>query len=111
MAELVKLKNGSEEHGPLVSTIVYTLRELMREGNGIVVYELVELCKDAEHELWGKTGVQLKECALVEQNGTGWKVHSAIRNIVLSAATGKGMDLTIGDPVDRTTPAAPNGKG
>jgi len=88
------LKNGSEEAEPLVKVTMMSLRNLM-ETNLIAFYELVCLCRDGKHQLFGNTGEVLGKFSLVS-NG---QVHDSIRNIVLSAAEGEGLDMRLTNPV------------
>ena len=96
--ETVKLKNGTEEARPMVAVTMFALNGLMEEGKVIVLYELVQLCRNRDHVPWGKTGEDLKALSLIE-NRDGWHVHDSIRNIVLSAAKGEGLEMSIGNPV------------
>lgn len=91
----VILKNGAEEAKGLVTVIMMSLRSLI-ESKPIVFYELVELCKDPTHELWGDSINDLKELNLIELSGT---IHSSIKHVVLSATAGDGMDLMLGSPI------------
>lgn len=103
VAEAVKLKNGSEEFGPLVQVTMFRLRSLLDKGMGVVFYELVCLCRDRDHDPWGQTGQELQALKLVEHDGDRYRVHESIKNVVLSAAEGEGLDMSIVDPVKRAT--------
>ena len=92
--DVIKLKNGTEEVEPLVRVTMMSLRSLM-SVNPVAFYELVELCKDRTHVLFGNTGKVLEERSLV-QNGV---VHDSVRNIVLSAVTGEGLEMRLTSPV------------
>ena len=92
----LKLKNSSEEAEPLVRVTMMSLRSLA-ESDPIVFYELVELCRDPKHELFGNAGDALKRLSLVQ--GDGNSVHQSIRNVVLSAAVGEGLALELANPV------------
>lgn len=93
--ETVVLKNGAEEAKMLVAAIMMSLKGLA-ESKPLSFYELVELCKDPTHELWGDTKKDLEALNLVEPAGT---VHSSIKHVVLSAAVGEGMELALGSPI------------
>lgn len=98
MIETIKLKNGAEEAKMLVGVIMLSLQELLKE-KPIIFYELVQLCRNPEHELFSDVVVaELKNTNLIEVAGT---VHSSIKNIVLSAVTGEGIDLFLKSPVDQ----------
>jgi len=94
----VMLKNGTEACLPLVTVTMFSLNKLIEDGKIIVVHELVQLCRNHDHVPWGKTGEDLKALSLVE-NRDGWHVHDGIRDIVLSAANGEGLGMSIGNPV------------
>lgn len=93
--EVVTLKNGSEEHKALVVTTMMSLKSLFNE-NPLAFYELVQICKNPSHSIFSP--VQLKA---LESLGlvSGGIVHFSVRNIVLSAVEGEGMEMTIGSPV------------
>ena len=93
--KMVQLKNGTEEALPLVAVMVMTLRRLYKD-HAIAFYELHEICKDHTHKPFGNAGEILRGLRLLEPDG---KVHGSIRNIVLSAVSGEGFDLTLGSPV------------
>ena len=91
---LIKLKNGSEEEKALVVVVMVSLQGLL-DKNPILFYELVMKCRDSKHELFGDSGKDLQDLALLQQDGN---VHSSVRNIVLSAAQGEDLDLTLISP-------------
>lgn len=97
--EIVKLKNGSEEAGPLVATLMMALERLLAE-KPIALYELVMVARDRDHEPFGRCGDDLADMHLLERrtNGT-FGIHSSTRNVVLSAITGEGLDLALGSPI------------
>ena len=94
--EIVTLKNGAEEPKPLVLATMVSLENLV-QTNPIVAYELVEVCKNPDHELFGNAGEILTKLALIE-NGY---VHDSIRNIVLSAFEGEGFEMRLTFPVSK----------
>jgi hypothetical protein len=95
--QTVILKNGAEESLPLVNVMMMSLRSLMQE-NPIAFYELVMKCRDHNHKFFGNVGDVLKRLSLVETSGS---IHDSIRNIVLSAAEGDGLDMSLGSPVKK----------
>ena len=106
----VELKNGSREVSQLIAVTMASLNRLLRDGLAIVVYELVELCRDPKHKPWGQTGDDLKAVGLATCSNGEWRVHNSIRNIVLSATSGEGLNIVVSDP--RTTePPAPTPGG
>lgn len=93
--DILKLKNGSEEVAPLVNVTMISVRHLL-ESNPIAFVELVSLCQDRDHELFGNTAVELQRLALVKPDGS---VHGSIRNIVLSAVEGEGLEMRFISPL------------
>ena len=98
----VKLKNGTEEFRPLVAVTRMHINKLL-ESNPIALYELVELCRDRHHKPFGQTGDDLVALSLATKTSDGLMVHESIRNIVLSATSGEGMEMTIGNPAQPPT--------
>lgn len=98
--EMIKLKNGAEEVAAIVATVTMTLRKLF-DTQPIIAYELVMLARDATHTPWGATLGELKRAGLVGPDG---RMHTSIRNVVLSAVTGDGGNMVLGNP--RATVAA-----
>lgn len=90
-----KLKNGSEELKSLVLLTMISLRNLI-ETNPIAFYELVTKCRDDSHRLFGNTVEVLKR--FVPTQDERGRVHESIKNIVLSAAEGDGLEMTLGSP-------------
>jgi hypothetical protein len=97
------LRNGSSEKELLVAVTMFTLKSLLEDknpetaaGSAIAFYELVQKCEDPSHEIFASvTKVLLKERALLDASGA---VHSSVRNIVLSAKRGEGLELYLGSP-------------
>ena len=87
----ITLKNGAVEAEPLVDMVMLTLSDLIRH-RPIEFYELVMCCRDNEHVPFGNTGDKLKEWAL-------YPISDSIRNVVLSAVTGDGIDMSLGSPI------------
>lgn len=96
----VRLRNGAEEHKQLVALIGQRLQRLLNEGKAMVLYELVELCRNRDHTPFGQTGEDLQQLDLARRQTDGrWWVHESIRNIVCSAVRGEELAMTIGNPV------------
>jgi hypothetical protein len=94
--KIVKLKNGSEEAMVLVTATMLALQSLLLQTDAIAFCELVMKCRGSAHELFGNTQEVLKKLSLVDQNG---EVHDSTRNIVLSAAVGEGLNLSLQSPI------------
>ena len=95
----LRLKNGSDEFGPAVQIVMIHLRRLLDSGMGVVLYELACLCRDPNHKPWGQTGQELETLKLVERHEDRYTVNGSIRNVVLSAVEGDGLDMSLVDPV------------
>lgn len=76
----VKLKNGSEEFGPLVAATMQTIRKL-HEEKPIVLIDLIQFANDSTYEIFPPCRVDLERLSLIN----GKSMHDSIRNIVLSA--------------------------
>jgi hypothetical protein len=102
----VTLNNGSIEAEGLVAVTMISLMHLVKDGTGgmLAAYDLVMRCRDGSYQFFGDNEEKLKAIGLVERDGN---VHSSVRNIVLSAAKGDGMDMTFGSPVRPTSAAQP----
>jgi len=95
MLDMVVLKNGAKEVAVLVSVTMRDLRELRTED--IIAFDgLVMKCRDGNHKLFGNTEEFLKSKAMLERNGQPYNV---VKNIVLSAVTGDGLDKKLGSPL------------
>lgn len=93
--ETVTLKNGAEEVKSLVVVTMLSLESLIEE-QPFAFYDLVMVCRDRDYRPFGSNGDHLKSLALLQDGG---HVHDSIRNIVLSAVTGDGLDMQLGSPV------------
>lgn len=92
---IVTLKNGSTE--PLSAVVVLTtILEDLFTNKPTVAYELVMICRDRTHTIWGSIAGQLRDLALLQADG---RVHDSIRNIVLSSVEGDGMRMTLVNPI------------
>lgn len=95
--DILKLKNGAEEAAPLVRITMMSLNQLMQGLPGAVdAYELVEKCKDQAHVMFGDSEQHLIDVGLMEGPN---RIHDSIRNVVLSAAVGEGLQLHFENPV------------
>lgn len=95
--ETIRLKNGTEEVESLVVVTMLSLEHLMDE-RPLALYDLVMMCRDSSYEPFGDNGDHLKDLRLIDQDGS---VHSSVRNIILSATDGNGMDMVLQSPVDK----------
>lgn len=95
--ETVELRNGAVEATPLVTVAMMSLRHLMNE-KPLALYDLVMVCRDSSYEWFGDNLQESQNLSLVQPDG---KVHESIRNIVLAAVTGDGLDMRLESPVKR----------
>jgi hypothetical protein len=91
----VVLKNGAEEVESLVVVCMISLRTLSREAP-LTLYDLAAKCRDSEYETFGNAEEELKQLGLMEDGG---RIHDSIRNIVLSAIEGDGLDMHLTSPI------------
>ena|SRR3990167_5460798 len=94
--EMLKLKNGSEVAKPIVFTTMITLNELM-ETNPIAFFELVQKCRNPQHEMFGNTEDEVRKWGLMDY--APGKVHECTRDIVLSAVEGDDLGMQLTSPV------------
>ncbi len=92
----VVLKNGATESLALVNVTRMSINQLL-SSKPMAFYELVEVCRDKNHKIFGTLGDDLIGLALLQNDG---QPHGSIKNIVLSAVTGEGMDMTLEDPTE-----------
>jgi len=97
--EVVMLRNGTEEAKPLVAVMMMSLEHLMDE-QPLALYDLVMKCRDREYQFFGDNEKYLQDLKLVETNGN---IHGSVRNIILSAVRGEGIDMMLGSPVAKST--------
>lgn len=93
--EIVKLKNGSEEALPIVRVTMFSIRSLLQE-NPIAFCELVMKARDDNHQLFGNTAEVLQQWALLDSRR---ELHESIRNVILSAVEGEGLNMELTNPV------------
>lgn len=94
--ETVTLKNGAVEAKPLVKVALMSLEHLIN-SDPIAFYELVMVCRDKDHKPFGNTREKLSALGLWKEYED--RPHESIRNVVLSAVTGNGLEMVLGSPV------------
>ncbi|MFM9889074.1 MAG: hypothetical protein ACKVOE_00300 [Rickettsiales bacterium] len=94
--EVAKLKNGSEEAQSLVQVVMMSLATLWDQGlpGVLAVYDLRAIINDRSYK--SHYLEKLQSLALVGPDGS---VHESIRNIVLSAVEGDGLEMKLGSPL------------
>lgn len=93
-ADLVELKNGSQELSAFVSVAMFSLENLIKE-QPILFYELVSVCRDRKHVFFGNAGQALKKMDLLQSNSLP---HDSLRNVVLSTVIGEGCEMKLTSP-------------
>lgn len=93
--ETVILRNGAEEAKPHVTVTMMSLEHLM-EDRPLAFYDLAMRCRDRSYKFFGDNEEYLKSLDIVDRDGS---IHGSIRNIVLSAVEGDGLDMHIRSPV------------
>ena len=91
----VTLKNGAVEADVMVSVTMLSLESLMKE-NPIAFYEAAMVSRDRGHVPFGNTGNILKDRSILQSDGS---MHDSIRNILLSAIEGDGLDMCLVSPI------------
>ena len=91
----IRLANGSIVPDVTVEVTMFCLKELIT-SNPIAFYELVTKCRDEKHQLFGNTEEILMHAGLIQTPGG---IHDSIRNVVLSAAKGDGLEMALGSPL------------
>ena len=92
---LVRLKNGSTAEDVLVTMVMATLGQLMKESP-ILIQQLAKKCREPKHVFLLGIGKQLKEWSLLLGEDD---VHDTVRDIVLSAVEGDGIFLRLKSPI------------
>ena len=77
-----------------------SLNTLLAE-DPIAFYELTMKARDSQHEFFGNAAQRLQALALVEPDG---RINGSVRNIVLSAVTGEGLDMKLDMPTVKEAP-------
>jgi hypothetical protein len=98
--ETVILTNGDEVPRVMVDTTMLSLRILMAE-NPVAFYEMMAASRDREHSLFGNCSIVLGTYGLIQSADQTGRVtiHDATRSVVLSAVSGEGFDMSLGEPV------------
>lgn len=90
---LVKLSNGESVPEPLAKTAYSLLRNLLA-SDPIGFYELVEICRNESHVLFGDYTKKLSDLGLISDG----KPNDIIKIIVLASSEGEGLGLKLVSP-------------
>lgn len=84
----------------------------------LVIYELAELAKDRNHVVWGSLGEDACSLGLLQHTGVepksapgAYQLHDSIRNILLNATEGEGLELRLVSPIAPQPPAESEASG
>ena len=96
--ELMKLRNGSEVAKPIVTYAMMATKRLAEELP-FVLFEAVKMARNPDY----KPSVEI--CETLESYGLlkDGEMRRAVRDVIASAASGEGWDVTIGSPVAAAT--------
>ena len=93
MTNLVILKNGESLPEPVINSALMSLKKLL-SNDPIGFYELVALCRDESHKLFGNYAASLGDLALISDG----RPTDLIKMIVLESTEGEGLDLKLVSP-------------
>ena len=94
---VVRLRNGAEEAELLVVATMLHLERLY-VAEPLAFFDAIMVARDPSYRTFGDVGATLRRLALLDQAG---RMHGSIRNVLLSAAEGDGMDMRLVDPIGR----------
>lgn len=103
--QMVRLKNGTEEAKSLVSITRLVLQRLYVK-DPMALVDLATMCRDGGYTPFGGIGERLRALNLVslcEETGA-YHVHRSIRNVVLSAVEGEGLQMELVNPAESVIP-------
>lgn len=90
----VTLKNGAQEIEATVNVVMLNLRALF-ETETFAFCDLVEKVRDSSFTIPDASAKTLSDYSIV-QDGL---MHSSVRNIVLSAVEGEGIEMRLVSPI------------
>ncbi len=95
----VTLKNGTLYSRRHVKNVMERIKTMQHEipNGALLLHELVAKCNHRDHEFMDNCiGRKLEELGFVDPDDC---VPASIRDIVLSAVTGEGLDMGFGSPI------------
>ena len=93
--DTVQLKNGTEEAKPAVMATMLSLEHLA-SNDPTVLYDLLMRCQDRDYQWFGDNQATAEKLSLMLPNN---HIDDTVKNIVLSAVTENGLDISLGNPV------------
>lgn len=92
---MVTLRNGAEVPAVFLRAVQMSLERALRDGQGVALYELLELAKDPKHVCFGNTAAVLEARGLLQHG----ELHGLTRDVVLASFDGDGLDAVYVDAV------------
>jgi hypothetical protein len=92
--KVVTLRTGAEVPEPVIRTVTITMSRLM-ETDPIAPYEAVMMAREPGYVPFGNTGETLKRFDFIDNFP---KLHRTVRDVILAATEGDGMDLRLVSP-------------
>lgn len=92
--DAVALKNGTEEAALLVSVLFVSLKALA-EKDPMAFYDAVMIARPGGYEPFGTNGEKLRGLSIINADNS---MHDSVRNVILSAVEGDGLDMILGNP-------------
>jgi len=65
----------------------------------LALYDLVELCKNPDYNISYSQNTLLSLALVTQQSAGKFTVHDIVKNVVLSAVEGEGMETSLGSPI------------
>jgi hypothetical protein len=95
---IVTLKNGTQYARRTMNTVMHHIRQMQTEipNGALLLNDLVTKCRDADYEYYPGCQWKLSELDLLDSDG---QVKPSVRDIVLSAVIGEGMDIGFASPI------------
>jgi len=91
----VELTTGQREHAGLVAVVHMALSHAFAT-DPLMAYDVVMRAREPNYKFFGSAEERAKRAALVDDNGV---MHGSVRNIILAAVTGDGLDMQLRSPI------------
>lgn len=80
----ITLRTGVEVPQGVARATRLALLNLLQSGHGVALYELLELCRNPQHSLFGNSAEVLEKGGVLFEG----RLHGAIRDVVLASFDG-----------------------
>lgn len=91
----VELTTGKREHAGLVSMVHMALSDAFAR-DPLMAYDVVMRAREPNYKFFGSAEERAKRLAILDDNGV---MHGSVRNIILAAVTGDGLDMQLHSPI------------